>query len=1235
MKRNITKFLAALALIVCVFVPLGMKAAEDDVHDMNISQSTVLNNNAEIPSINIAAQSYSVKTVTINWRYNKTIENPVTIEVLVGGNSWGTQTITGNTTADAVFEGESTIGAIVINFTNNTGSGTGHGTFYVNSVKLTEGASSGPAPTTYTVTYHANISGIDDIEETYNEGATVTIADNTFSNPGYAFTEWNTEADGTGDSYDPGDEIEGIDDDIDLYAQWEQSSELTLTFPLNSNPGGWPTDNSTTLTEYTYTLNNVNYVFALMNVKCNSGYLMMTATAVLGLPAIEGYKLTKVVANNSGGCSTSTKVGVSSSSSSASYITGGEVQTWSTQGSQYTYNLTSTEANTMYYLYVTNKNAQVTQVALTYEMATAPTVATPIFTPESGTEFGDEGLSVTISCETTGANIYYTIDGTEPTTSSTLYGEAIGITATTTIKAIASDGTNNSSVATATYTYVDPNAPGTENNPYTVAQARAAIDAGTGVTGVYATGIVSENNYFSQNNGYITYFISEDGSTESDQLEAFHGMSYDGEAFTSANDIQVGDIVVIYGNLMKYHNNNTNTDVYEFESGNQLVSLERPISTDPSITLSTYDINVNCEEHDGTINLTAVNMEYYLYDITYYEEDGTTPTMYDWVNVSFNGNGTASYHIDANESTGRNAWFKIKALDLYGSVICYSDLVTVYQSAYEAPFEGGTYTLAYSIESGKTYIIASENYAMGADRGNNRAAVSVSPEGYDITVEPGQAVYEFVITSIDELDGYYAIYDPRNYGYLDAAGGTSNNYLKTNSWANTENTGQWAITIDPDFGIASIVANFGNEKANTQPRNTMRFNSSNNPPIFSCYGPDNDMKDIYLYEKVEAYNLEIVGYSDDDTKDGYHLIASPVTVDPSTVVGMTDIDFDLYYFDQSEEDEWRNYEDVPFMLEPGKGYLYAKKATYDNEVFSFILSGEPYTGDGYIDLTYDPSEGVSFPGLNLIGNPFGEEATLNLPFYRMNDEGSALVAVEETESTVYPMEGVFVYAEYDQSSGNVSNYAQFTTSGSNYGGGGMKLNVTSKRGSVVDNAIVRFDNGRQLPKFQLDPNSTKLYIPQGNKDFAIVRSAAEGEMPVSFKAAENGTYTLAVETENVEMNYLHLIDNLTGMDVDLLQTPSYTFEARTNDYTSRFRLVFKGNSTEEQTTETFAYFNGTSWTVSNLGEATLQVVDVIGRLVSSETINGNATINLNETPGIYMLRLVNGNDVKVQKVVVR
>ena len=88
-----------------------------------------------------------------------------------------------------------------------------------------------------------------------------------------------------------------------------------------------------------------------------------------------------------------------------------------------------------------------------YEIAPAlGYVSAPTFTPASGTTF-TSSQKVTISCATAGAKIYYTTDGTEPTTASTLYNGAFTITTTTTIKAIAiKDGMTDSAVVTAKYT---------------------------------------------------------------------------------------------------------------------------------------------------------------------------------------------------------------------------------------------------------------------------------------------------------------------------------------------------------------------------------------------------------------------------------------------------------------------------------------------------------------------------------------------------------------------------------------------------------------------------------------------------------------------------------------------------------------------------------------------------------------------------------------------------------------
>ena len=84
---------------------------------------------------------------------------------------------------------------------------------------------------------------------------------------------------------------------------------------------------------------------------------------------------------------------------------------------------------------------------------TPETVATPTFSPAAWGE--GESQVVELACETAGASIYYTTDGSTPTSSSTAYDSTnkITLSATTTIKAIAvKEGMTNSEVASKTYT---------------------------------------------------------------------------------------------------------------------------------------------------------------------------------------------------------------------------------------------------------------------------------------------------------------------------------------------------------------------------------------------------------------------------------------------------------------------------------------------------------------------------------------------------------------------------------------------------------------------------------------------------------------------------------------------------------------------------------------------------------------------------------------------------------------
>ena len=85
---------------------------------------------------------------------------------------------------------------------------------------------------------------------------------------------------------------------------------------------------------------------------------------------------------------------------------------------------------------------------------TTSTAATPIFTPAGGATFSST-LSVSITDATSGAAIFYTIDGTTPTTSSQIYSGPFTIGQSTTVHAIATaNGYTQSAVGTASYTYL-------------------------------------------------------------------------------------------------------------------------------------------------------------------------------------------------------------------------------------------------------------------------------------------------------------------------------------------------------------------------------------------------------------------------------------------------------------------------------------------------------------------------------------------------------------------------------------------------------------------------------------------------------------------------------------------------------------------------------------------------------------------------------------------------------------
>lgn len=375
-------------------------------------------------------------------------------------------------------------------------------------------------------------------------------------------------------------------------------------------------------------------------------------------------------------------------------------------------------------------------------------------------------------------------------------------------------------------------------------------------------------------------------------------------------------------------------------------------------------------------------------------------------------------------------------------------------------------------------------------------------------------------------------------------------------------------------------------------------------------------------KSIAAWSIDPVG--------GWYFIASPIStaVRPEDAGLLTDAlggkpTYDLYYLDNTT---WKNYRQTPFNLNNGQGYLYADST---QQTLAFTGAIKPYnTTNNTVTLTKT--------GWNLIGNPFTCAVTVDKDFNEVNN--GSTVTNKTAGSTINPCAGIAV----NGSEGEVVTFTKPTSNAPIPNNLSLVLaqqivNRGESSSQTLDNAIVSFNEDSKLAKFYFGTQNANLYIPQGAEEYAIVNTEVQGEMPVSFRANENGQYTLTVNPEGVEMNYLHLIDNMTGTDVDLLATPSYTFNAKKNDFENRFKLVFAANNgaTDSAADPTFAFFSNGNLIINNAGEATLQVIDITGRVLSSETINGGVSIGTSGlTAGVYVLRLVNGKDVKTQKIVV-
>lgn len=169
----------------------------------------------------------------------------------------------------------------------------------------------------------------------------------------------------------------------------------------------------------------------------------------------------------------------------------------------------------------------------------------------------------------------------------------------------------------------------------------------------------------------------------------------------------------------------------------------------------------------------------------------------------------------------------------------------------------------------------------------------------------------------------------------------------------------------------------------------------------------------------------------------------------------------------------------------------------------------------------------------------------------------------------------------------------------------------------------------------------KLYSRMNGEDYGLLFTPEGTErVSVCFKTPDDGPYTLSWEKYNGTFSSLILIDNITGVQYDMLTHDSYTFEAHATDYATRFYIVFSVTDVDEyddpDANGSFAYYNGYGWVIE--GEGQLELVDMLGRVLYTNYLGGEQTLVHFDgiASGMYMIRLVDGTHLlKSQKIVIR
>lgn len=291
-------------------------------------------------------------------------------------------------------------------------------------------------------------------------------------------------------------------------------------------------------------------------------------------------------------------------------------------------------------------------------------------------------------------------------------------------------------------------------------------------------------------------------------------------------------------------------------------------------------------------------------------------------------------------------------------------------------------------------------------------------------------------------------------------------------------------------------------------------------------------------------------------------------------------------------------------------------------------------------MTANSNKNNPLENYNLFGNPFPYDINweTDVKLANMND-GYAMI--KQDGGYVYKTDGVIKVGEGFMVNSKTSGRTHTVTMGK--GVNRLQKNEEKKTASIVitatgnygtDNVIIRLGNESRSAFNKLVNFNNKIanvYLKENDTIYGIYDYGDDiKEISLYFDAKELGKYTFTFDVNGV-VEKLYLIDRMTGNKVNVLLNNEYTFTSSANDSQERFILIMN-EVNDNNVCENFAYVNNDELYVD--AEGTIQIIDVMGRVIITEE-NHDGMIDISSlNSAAYIVRCVNNNEVKTQKIVV-